>query len=70
MTPGRRLVYDFLNLPYHVQMAIGRELELVDVGETFTKNDKEMFVSWFAKAKREGKLDSLREKVSAAAARP
>lgn len=65
MNAARRLVYDFLSLPFHVQMSIGRELDLIEVSETFGMNDTEMFTAWFGRAKRQGKLEQLRDLVAA-----
>jgi hypothetical protein len=61
MLPARRLAYDFLALPSHMQMSIGRQLGLLgpDEGES----DVDAFVRWFRELKAQGRMGIFREAV-------
>ena len=59
MSPNRKMVYDFLGLPTHVQLEIGKELGLPDLEEIQADNSK-AFIEWFKLAKEHGELERLR----------
>ena len=62
LTPARQLVYDFLDLPFHVQMSIGREMEFSPFSEDLHFADT--FARWFGEARVRGQIEKLREAVA------
>lgn len=56
MTPERKLIYDFLNLPHHIQVGILRQLQLIDA----YGDDVDKFNRAFVRARELGKLGELR----------
>jgi calcineurin-like phosphoesterase family protein len=61
----KRLIHEFMLLPFHAQLGILRKLNLFSDEEMQNKPDTELFISSFAKAKEAGKLDSLWEAIEA-----
>jgi GTPase-associated adaptor domain-containing protein/calcineurin-like phosphoesterase family protein len=65
VTNRKRLIHEFMLLPFHSQLGILRKLNLFSDEEMQNKPDTELFISSFAKAKEAGKLDSLWEAIEA-----
>lgn len=65
MTPGRKLAYDFLNLPQHTQNSIARDLGLTRFED---EGHEEAFVrvAWFRRARIEGKMSAFRAAITKA----
>lgn len=64
MSPGRRLVYDFMDLPYVFRVAVMSEIGVVEPGdESETVPDSERYRRWFRRAKERGLIDGLRSAV-------
>ena len=60
---GRQLVYDFMDLPTHVQNKIARELGLGEQGEN--EIDPDAHKRWFHEIKLKGEgFEKLRELVT------
>lgn len=64
MTPGRKLVYDFLNLPHYRQLNIIIENGLVSEAEVQTTMDEiELFKLAFQRVKEQNKFEAVRHAV-------
>lgn len=61
----KRLIHQFMLLPFHTQLGILKKLELFSDEEMDSKPDTELFISSFSKAKDAGKLESLWEAIEA-----
>jgi hypothetical protein len=61
----KRLIHQFMLLPFHAQLGILKKLDLFSEDEMRSKPDTELFISSFAKAKDAGKLESLWEAIEA-----
>jgi hypothetical protein len=67
MTPNRKLVYDFLSLPHHVKLAIGRAMNFP---EPLEGKDSVVFLPWFAEARDSNRIEELRHRVTEAMPEP
>jgi hypothetical protein len=61
MTAGRRLAYDFLNLPHHVKLRIAAKFGFVSDPKA---SEQENYVLWFRQAKQENKVEELRQEIA------
>lgn len=70
MTPGRRLVYNFMNLPHHKQLEILLHLELTTQMEIAATHGHEaeitLFTEGFKRAKEQSKLEPLTKAIESA----
>lgn len=60
MTPNRKLVCDFLDLPTHVQFEIARELGLSLTDSIPQADNTDLFTLWLREAKERGQLEQFR----------
>lgn len=61
----KRLIHQFMLLPFHAQLAILHKLKLFTDEEMKNKPDTDLLISSFARAKEKGLLDSLWEAIEA-----
>jgi hypothetical protein len=61
----KKLIHQFMLLPFHTQLAILHKLKLFSEEEMATTPDTELFISSFARAKEIGVLDSLWDAIEA-----
>jgi len=61
----KKLIHQFMLLPFHTQLAILHKLNLFTEDEMKSKPDTDLFISSFARAKERGVLDLLWEAIEA-----
>jgi hypothetical protein len=65
MNEARRMVYDFMNLPHHVQIGIFKKLGLI-ADEDLGRGDMALFVACFRRAREGDKIEVLRNEIAEA----
>lgn len=61
----KRLIHQFMLLPFHTQLGILKKLDLFTAEEMASKPDTDLFISSFSRAQEKGLLDSLWEEIEA-----
>ena len=64
ISDGRKLTYDFIELPHHLQTMVGRQMDFAPRAEN--ESDMDCFTRWFKEARERGVIDKLRDFVTSA----
>jgi len=67
MDEARKMVYQFLSPPHHVQVGVLRGLSLMEFDDNKLP-ESELWVACFRRAKEQGKVEQLRGAIGEAAA--